>query len=160
MCHLSRRFAGLVLVGALLGAGCGDDDFVSGFDADPGPIDTDLRPALAEGADTDAIPEVQRNFLANCVKGGADPLPDLEPVQQEGLLAVCGCSYEAIVAHSFDQAEQALADAAADVENEELAERAFEVFTEIDDDMKTADSELDQVVVDLVADCVRSEAGL
>ncbi len=158
--QLTSRLAGVVLAAALLITACGSEEFVSGFDADPGPIDTDLQPALAEGADPERVPEVERNFLANCVKGGGEELPDLEPVQQEGLLAVCGCNYLAIVGHSFDEARDALDDDGDAADEEELAERAFEIFTEIDDDMRNADVELDDAVEGLVADCIRSEAGL
>lgn len=105
------------------------------------------------------VPAVQRNFLAHCVKGGGADLPGLEPVRRDGLLAVCGCSYDAIVGYSFETIEQGAA-AFVDTSDIDLAAAAFDVFTAIDDDLKTADTDLNPDVQELVRTCILTESGL
>lgn len=135
----------------LLVSACGSDGTVAGFDADPGPISVELVGALQPGTDPDTVPEVQRNFLELCVKGGEDSLPDLPTVQREGLLAVCGCTYDALVEASFEAAEGSTPD--------ERASSAFAYFTGIEDDLRAEGTFADEVA-DLVRVCIRAEAGL
>lgn len=141
-----------ILVAVLIGiTGCSGDDGASGFDADPGPIDPDLAAALDEGVDVDQVPAAQRDFLETCVRGGEDTLPDIAPVEARGLVAVCGCSYDAIAAHLIDQA---------DGDDAEARERAaYDAFVDLADDLRIG-TELDDTIVALVADCIRDEAGL
>ena len=136
---------------ALVVAACGSDGSAVGFDADPAPISADLVGALGEGVDPDAVPEVQRNFLERCVKGDQDSLPDLPTVQRDGLLKVCGCAYDGMVADALDQAEGTTA--------EERQMSAIDAFVEMEDDLRALGTVPDSLL-EIARSCIRSEAGL
>lgn len=154
---LSRiRIIPLLVVGGLALVACGGGDDVSGFDADTAPISADLADALGPGVDPDAVPAVQRTFLEWCVKGGADGFPDLPAVQREGLLAVCGCTYEGIVDATEATVRAQLGSSAS---SEEVSRRAFDVFEEIDADVR-AGGEVPDELVAVARRCIRAEAGL
>lgn len=145
----------------MLTAACGGDGTAGSFTENPEPISLDLVAALGVDDDPETVPEAQRNFLEGCVKGFGDGLPDLDSVQQAGLLSVCGCSYAQLLGHSYMVASEQMADEDADDgEREELDARAYGVFEEIEDDLRSGDSELPDDVLDLIRTCVRSEAGL
>lgn len=145
------RLVAVALVVLLAVAGCSGDDGPSGFEADPGPIDPDLAAALDDAVDIDQVPAAQRDFLELCVRGGEDTLPDIAPVEARGLVAVCGCSYDAIVTHLIERAE------GDDAEARQRA--AFDSFVDLADDIRIG-TDLDDEIVALVADCIRDEAGL
>lgn len=145
-----RAVAGVVALGLVVSA-CGSDGSGVGFDANPAPISADLELALGEGVDPDAVPEVQRNFLERCVKGDQDTLPDLPTVQREGLLQVCGCVYDGLVADALEAAEGATA--------EERQMNAIDAFVEMEDDLRALGTVPDSLL-ELARSCVRSEAGL
>lgn len=130
---------------------CGSDSSTSAFEADPGEISPDLVLALRGDVDPDEVPEVQRNFVDQCVKGGEDSLPELPIVQREGLLAVCGCVYDGLVGAAYD--------AVGDSDPESRDDDAFAWFTEMEDDLR-ADGQLSDEVLGVVRGCIRSEAGL
>ena len=154
---LSRiRIIPLLVVGGLALVACGGGDDVSGFDADTAPISADLTDALGPGVDPDAVPAVQRTFLEWCVKGGADGFPDLPAVQREGLLAVCGCTYDGIVDATEATVRARLGSSAS---SEEVSRRAFDVFEEIDADVR-AGGEVPDELVAVARRCIRAEAGL
>ncbi|MGI9623667.1 MAG: hypothetical protein ACR2PK_12590 [Acidimicrobiales bacterium] len=155
-----------VLVAALVLAACGSEVTASGFEADPAPIDPNMVTALGDTDDPEAVPEVQRNFLTGCVKGFDSSLPQMEPVQTAGLLQVCGCTYDRLVGYSYDQARdrvnESLEDqgSSAEAALETFDDAAFEVFTSIEEDLRSGDSDLPDEVFSLIRDCIRSEAGL
>ena len=154
---LSRlRLVLLLIVGGLALVACGGDDDVSGFDADTAPISADLTDAVGPGVDPDAVPAVQRTFLEWCVKGGADGFPELPAVQREGLLAVCGCTYDGIVEATEATARAQLGSSAS---ADEVSRRAFDAFEEIDADVR-AGGEVPDELVAVVRRCIRAEAGL
>ncbi len=105
------------------------------------------------------VPAVQRNFLNHCIKGGGAEFPELEAVQRDGLLAVCGCAYDAIVEYSFEAIETGAA-GFIDTSDIDLSQAAFEVFVSIDDDLKTTGTTLDADVENLVRSCILTESGL
>jgi hypothetical protein len=154
---VARLVAVALLVALIVGA-CGGDDDVSGFEADPGPIAVDLIGALPDGADPDAVPALQRQFLDWCIKGGQDRLPEIPTVQREGLVSVCGCVYEGLVEHSFAVAQDATPDGA-DPDPEQLAKRAFDAFRELDEDARI-DASLPDDIGEIARRCIRAEAGL
>lgn len=139
------------MIALMLLAACGSSGSSAGFDADQAPIAADLVGALGEGVDPDNVPEVQRNFLERCVKGDQDTLPELPTVQREGLLAVCGCVYDGLVAEALDQAEGATF--------EERQASAIDAFTELEDDLRAEGTVPDSLFA-LARGCIRSEAGL
>ena len=155
---MTRWLATLVTL-LLVGSACGGGREESGFEANLGPIAPELRPALADGADPENVPEVQRNFLERCTRGGDDSLPDLPAVQADGLVLVCGCTYTALV-DSLVQAELDQLEASPSEEDLEAIDRlAFTRVTELDDQILAGGALPDEVDV-LVRACVRSEAGL
>lgn len=148
---MNRRIVAILLSVVVVVTACSGDDDTSGFLADPAPIDPALAPALADDANAAAVPALQRNFLELCVEGAAADPPELEPVQEAGLVAVCGCTYDALVAEVRDRAEGADAD--------ERERAAYQEFRGLERDLRTG-GDLDPTIEALVADCVRSEAGL
>lgn len=135
----------------MLAAGCSDDDGGAGFGSDPGPIDPALVAALGDDIDPQAVPAVQRDFLEMCVEGVDSSSEDLAPLERSGLLAVCGCSYEAIVEDLLDEA---------DGETAEDRERdAYNAFRDLESDLRAGNA-LTPEVEGLVAACIRAEAGL
>lgn len=155
---MTRWLAPLVTL-LLVVAACGGDQEESGFEANRGPLALELRPALADDVDPEKVPEVQRNFLERCARGGDDSLPDLPAVQVDGLVAVCGCTYIALV-DSLVQAELDVLGTSPSAEDLEAIDRlAFTRVTELDDDI-LAGGALPEEVDALVRSCVRSEAGL
>lgn len=158
---MTRRLAAVVVGALVVLAGCGSDGSSGSFEDGVGPIDRQLVPALAADADPDAVPEVQRNFLDGCVLGFADGLPDLEPVQQSGLLSVCGCSFEQLVTYSRAEAARVAADDPdGEADAEALEAAAFEIFTDLENDIRIGEADMPSEVLDLIRTCVRSEAGL
>ncbi len=152
----SRLLLAAVAVASLLLAACGGSTSVSGFNSDPAPIAADLALALADTTDPEAVPVVERRFLEACVKGGGDSLPlELATVQRDGLLAVCGCSFSALVQSSFAAAEADLDTASQD----ELEAAAFERFSDLDETVLN-DEDLPAEVSDLIRACIRAEAGI
>lgn len=147
---LIRAVAVAVAV-ASIAAGCGDDAAGAGFDADPGPIDPALVAALGDDADPDAVPAVQRDFLEMCVEGVEGSAEDLAPLERTGLLAVCGCSYTAIVEDLLAEADGAT--------EPERRRSAYREFRAIEADLR-AGNDLDPEIEGLVAACIRSEAGI
>lgn len=169
MRNLSARIhrpARLVLAIALLITACGSENSAADFLADTAPIEPELLGALDDDDDPEAVPEVQRNFLRGCVTGFGDGLPELEPVQRSGLLGVCGCSYDALVGYSYDQAiaptneEFAGSDTDPDEVLEALDAAALDVFTAIEEDLRTGEAGLPDAAADLIRRCIRTEAGL
>jgi len=138
-------------VTAMVATGCSSDAGGGGFDADPGPVDPVLVAALGDDIDPTAVPEVQRNFLALCVDGLDNSTDQLAPLESAALVAVCGCSYDAIVEDVRAGADGATATAREDA--------AFAAFQDLEDDLRTG-GDLDPVVQRLVAACIRGEAGL
>ena len=141
----------LVALAGLAVAACSDDDGAGGFAGDPGPIDPALVAALGDDVDPQAVPAVQREFLELCVEGVDGSTEQLAPLERSGLLAVCGCSYEAIVADLSAEADGDTAD--------ERARAAYNAFRAIESDLR-AGNHLDPAIEGLVADCIRTEAGL
>ncbi|MFN3216127.1 MAG: hypothetical protein ACE367_06495 [Acidimicrobiales bacterium] len=136
---------------ATLAVGCSDDGDGAGFESEPGPIDPALVAALGDDADPQAVPAVQRDFLEMCVEGVEGSTDDLAPLERSGLLAVCGCSYEAIVEDLLDEA---------DGETPEERERsAYSAFRSLEADLRAGNA-LTPEIERLVADCIRTEAGL
>lgn len=153
------RWLAPVITLTLIVAACGGSQEESGFEANLGPIDAELRPALADGVDAENVPEVQRNFLELCARGGEESLPDLPTVQADGLVLVCGCTYNALV-DSLVQAELDELGTSPSADDLEAIDRlAFDRITELDDDI-LAGGALSEEVDALVRSCVRSEAGL
>ena len=151
-----RAAAALVMVMALLVGACGGDGEPGGFLEDPGPIDPSLTVALPAGVNPEAVPVVQRNFIDVCVRGGGSELPEeLAAVQAQGLLRVCGCSYDAIVAHLRSVAAEEAAD---DATAEDIEDDAYRRFRDLDDDMRDGTGEFDPAVEALFAACIRQEA--
>jgi hypothetical protein len=147
---VTRCVALLVVVAALAG-GCSDDGAGAGFDGDPGPIDPALVAALGDDVDPQAVPAVQRDFLEMCVEGVEGSTEELAPLERSGLLAVCGCSYEAIVEDLVAEADGDTAD--------ERARAAYRSFRDLEDDLRAGNA-LAPEIEDLVAGCIRAEAGL
>lgn len=147
---VTRCVALLVVVAALAG-GCSDDGDGAGFDGDPGPIDPALVAALGDDVDPQAVPAVQRDFLAMCVEGVEGSTEELAPLERSGLLAVCGCSYEAIVEDLVAEADGDTAD--------ERERAAYRSFRDLEDDLRAGNA-LAPAIEDLVAGCIRAEAGL
>ena len=129
----------------------GDGGGGAGFDADPGPIDPTLVAALGDDVDPQAVPAVQREFLEMCVQGVDDAPEELAPLERTGLLAVCGCSYDAIVE---DLRSEAQGDSAEDRER-----AAYGEFRDIESGLRAGD-DLDPEIEGLIAACIRDEAGL
>ena len=142
--------AGFALA-AMLAAGCSDDGGGAGFGTDPGPIDPALVAALGDDVDPQAVPAVQRDFLEMCVEGVEDSGEELAPLERSGLLAVCGCSYEAIV-------EDLLAEADGDTA-EDRERAAYNEFRGLEADLRAGNT-LAPEIEGLVAACIRAEAGL
>jgi hypothetical protein len=141
----------VVAVMATLAAGCSDDGSGAGFDTDPGPIDPALVAALGDDVDPQAVPAVQRDFLAMCVEGVDGSTEELAPLERSGLLAVCGCSYEAIV-------EDLLAEADGDTA-EDRERAAYNTFRSLEADLRAGEA-LAPEIEGIVAACIRTEAGL
>lgn len=158
--RLGRVALALGLLASLL-SGCGDDADTVGFDIDPAPIDPDLTPALEDGADPDAVPAVQRNFLDACVKGFDDSIPELEPVQRAGLLQVCGCTYERLIGHVYELAVEPANQRAQDPTEllAALDEVAWELFQGLEDDLRSGES-ITTEVRELIRSCITEESGL
>jgi hypothetical protein len=145
------RFLAIVAVMATLAVGCSDDGDGAGFDTDPGPIDPALVAALGDDVDPQAVPAVQRDFLEMCVEGVDGSNDELAPLERSGLLAVCGCTYEAVVEDLLDEA---------DGETPEERERsAYSAFRSLEADLRAGNA-LTPKVEGLVAACIRAEAGL
>tara|TARA_B100000686_G_C16103520_1_gene624441 strand:- start:103 stop:465 length:363 start_codon:yes stop_codon:yes gene_type:complete len=118
-----------------------------------------LRSALADDVDPENVPEAQRNFLEACALGGDDFLPDLPALQVEGLVAVCGCVYTALV-DSFVQVEADDLGGSSRANDHDAIDRlAFKRLAELDDYI-LARGALPEDVDALVRSCVRKEAGL
>ena len=149
------RAASILLAAVLVVASCGGGGEPGGFLDDPGPIDERLTGALAEGVNPETVPLVQRNFLELCVHDDSDLVRDLQSVQRSGLLRVCGCSYDSLVAH---MRATAAAEADAGASPEEIEEDAYERFQDLDDDMRTGTGSFDAEVTRLFAACIRQEA--
>ena len=149
------RLAAIFVAMALVLVACGGDGDPGSFDADPGALDLDLRPALNDGEDPEAIPAVQRAWLERCARGDGDAVPaELAPVAQSGLLRVCGCSYHATVDHFRGEAR---ADADTDASVDDIESEAYQRFRDLDD--IGLDADLDAIET-LFADCIRQEAFL
>ncbi len=153
-----NRWTASVLLMSLLLVACGADQSDSVFDADPAPISPDLVAALGEGEDPDQIPEVKRNFLEHCARGGQDTLPELPAVQRGGLVAVCGCTYTALVDYAFSTARDDVSGGRG-LAPEQLAQAAFARFSGLDDSV-LADEVMPDEVADILRVCIRSEAGI
>ncbi len=132
-------------------AGCSDSGTGSGFDAEPGPIDPTLVTALGDDVDPQAVPAVQRDFLEMCVEGVDGSTEDLAPLERSGLLAVCGCTYDAIVEDLRSEADGDTA--------EEREGAAYREFRAIESDLRAGNG-LGDEIEGLVAACIRDEAGI
>ncbi len=137
---------------------CGDDGTAGGFDNNLRPIEPDLEAALGPDDDPDAIPEVQRNFLTGCVRGFGETIPDIGLIQQQGLVDVCGCSYRQLLGYSRGEARAARTDSGGS--DGATDDDAFDIFVELEDDLRSGESDLPEEVLDLIRTCIRSEAGL
>jgi hypothetical protein len=154
-CRLVAVTVSIVLV---LSA-CGNDGTAGSFSENPQPIEPDLVTALGPGDDEAGIPEVQRNFLTGCAKGFADTIPDLDVIQQGGLVSVCGCSYRQLVGYSYAEVLGSEGESGQlDQDGRDAA--AFGIFTELENDLRAGETGLPPAVLDLIRTCIRSEAGL
>ena len=164
---MARRLLPLLLV-ALVAVGCAASGAPETFTDQPGPIDADLEAALDDGADPDLVPLAQRNFLEGCAKGGASALDSqLADLEGEGLLAVCGCTYDGFTEHFIAEAATALDGERAGfdpdtnpTDAEDLARRAYELFIEADDEISNAEElEANVPLRTVVQQCIDAESG-
>jgi hypothetical protein len=149
-----KLLAATIVTVALLVAGCGGDGEPESFEDDPGQISVSLLSAIPAGSDSNAVQLLQRNFLEGCVLAGGDTIPELDVVQQEGLVAVCGCTYPALVEElrSDARSEARAGWSAEDVERDAVAR-----FLDLDETIREG-GELPDDVILLVADCIQSSA--
>lgn len=148
------RLVGILFVLALFGAACASSGEPTGFEQQPGPINDDWAAALGNGVSTDAVPLVQRNFLEGCITiDEGKRYVDLE-LNEVGLIAVCGCGYDGIVATLLNRDDLS-------GETQEDRERdAFNKFKDLDKALGDIDKPLDSWVRTIFTDCIRSESAL
>lgn len=148
-----RRIVAVLAATVMALTACGGDGLPQSFDADPGEIDVVLVPALVGSVEPDVVPKVQRDFLEGCVLGGGDEIPQRSTVQQQGLLAVCGCSYLHLV--DLFRAE---ARTASPTKGPDALERdAVALFRDVEDALRDG-GELPAAVTEAVAGCIESTA--
>ncbi len=97
---------------------------------------------------------MHRNFLDGCVTGAGGSLPELATVQQQGLLAVCGCSYPVLVQK---YRSEALVAAEPGATADDIEKAAVDLFLDLDDSLRDG-SELPEDVVLVVAECIKASA--
>lgn len=131
---------------------CSSSEDSLSFSDNPGPIDSNLVGALEEGQDPSRVPEIQRNFLAGCVMGATDRMPDLVAVQETGLLEVCGCSYMELVKEVRREAA-AVADPI--TSSSEIEQDAYKRFKKLDEDFQATEGSFDDEILALFATCIR-----
>ena len=86
--------------------------------------------------------------------GGGDAIPQLPSLQQSGLLAVCGCSYSALVEIYRAQAR---VEAEPDAEPDDIERDAVARFRQAEDAIRNG-GDLDPDVTSVVAGCIQSSA--
>jgi hypothetical protein len=154
---VKRRLVAVALVGAVALAlsACGGGSGEGGLDANPAPIDPELVGALPDGVDPLMVPEVQRNFIERCVFGKDDLLPDRPAVQQQGLIEVCGCTYDAVAAKVRGEAA---VDLGTDSSAEAISRQAAALLDDLDEQARIDGAALSADVQRLAAQCIRSAA--
>ena len=145
----------IILVSAFVLLGCSTSEDSLGFSENTGPIDPNLVGALEEGQDPSRVPETQRNFLAGCVMGATDRMPDLVAVQETGLLEVCGCSYTKLVEKVRLEAA-AVADPFAS--SSEIERDAYKRFKDLDEDFQATEGSFNDELTELFASCIRKSS--
>lgn len=149
---MKRRLSALLLLFVFVVAACGSSGRPETFAEQPGPLNVEWAAALEPGADVNAVPLAQRNFLEGCITSDPELRFNEAPIETQGLVLVCGCGYNGIV-------QKLLNDADNGVRNDDEVEReAFKTFSDLNGKLGDGD-ELPTAIFEIFEECITSEAG-